>query len=104
MVTPLFGRAPGDDLIVRTKVGAPASVSVVITNNYSRPVEITGVTHTFGDRAKVTLETLDPGKKYRLTLLTNAPEAETWNARVMLHLEGGPIPRFALPAVVEVRE
>ena len=101
-VIPIFSRPQEQDLVVRTTLGRPVSVSTVITRNVPGNVRIIRIDHSFGTNAEAKVETIDPGKKYRVTLSATARQRVKWGGRVVLDLEGAPVPVFSIPAFVEV--
>jgi hypothetical protein len=103
-VIPIFSRDANRNLTIKTKVGKPAKVSVTLTSNIDTPVEIGSVTHTFGEKADVSVDTIEPGKKYQVTLTSNARTKVKWSGRIQLALQGAPQPAMALPAFIEVKE
>ena len=85
-------------------MGLPVSVSAILTSNIRGPVEVGTVTHTFGDKAEVSINTIEPGRKYKVTLTANARARAKWRGRVVCEIRGAPIPRVSLPAFIEVAD
>ena len=104
VISTVFTVAPQENLVVNTKVGTPAQVTVELTNQFSEPVDITGINNPFGDHANVIIETIEAGQKYSVTLTTKAIDKFRWSGRVNLNLKGAPVPVFSLPAFLEIKE
>ncbi|MFH1091061.1 MAG: hypothetical protein V1742_05770 [Pseudomonadota bacterium] len=104
LVTPTFSTQPVDRLIIQTAVGKPADISAELTSNLPTPVEVKGVGHSFGDEAEVKLETIEPGRKYRVTLTAHAKKKFRLSGWVTLDLKGASSRPFALQAFIEVKE
>jgi hypothetical protein len=103
-IVPVFSLNSNMSLILKTSVGQPVSAEAVLSSNASGPVRIKGMGHTFGDKATVKLETIEPGKKYKVILTANADKPAQESGRVFLDIEGAPAPKFSLGAYLEVKK
>ncbi len=104
VVTPIFSISGDGRLKIMTTVGRPSSLTVDLTSNLTEPVEVTDFSHSFGEKADVKLDTLEPGRRYKVTLTANALERVKWAGRVSLHLKNAPVPTFTMRAFVQVRD
>jgi len=105
LVTPLFARPPGEDLMIHTVLNKPKELTVNLTSNYSKPIEVVGVKHTFGPQAEASFKPVEPGLKYQVTLKATAAQVFKAGGRVILELApGSPVEAFLLPAYIDVKQ
>jgi hypothetical protein len=101
-VTPVFQANPKDRFYLSTKEGRPLAQTVELVNNLDSPTEVVDLDHTLGDQVEVAWKTVEPGRRYEVTLSTTADQPMRRGGRVNLRLKDAALNIWSMSAYVQV--